>query len=169
MGRRSYSEFPWYVAAADAAIMPWWMDRLGRAEVVAVSSVDDLPRAAHIEEDILQAQGIGSLVDVPLSFQGKVVGFVGVSSVASRRAWTEDETNLLRIVGQVFANALQRKSAEEALEVIAAAVGDAGYALGKEVFIALDPATSEMYDKDKSQYEFFRSAPESRPRTYAIA
>ncbi len=50
-------------------------------------------------------------------------------------------------------------SAEEALELIATAVTDAGYTLGKDIFIALDPATSEMYDKDKGQYEYFRSAP----------
>ena len=52
------------------------------------------------------------------------------------------------------------KSNDEALEVIAEAVKGAGYVLGKDIFIALDPATSEMYDKDKSAYRFFKSAPD---------
>ena len=51
------------------------------------------------------------------------------------------------------------KSNDEALEVIASAVEKAGYKLGEDVWIALDPATSEMWDKDKGQYRFFKSDP----------
>lgn len=51
------------------------------------------------------------------------------------------------------------KSNDEALEVIALAVKKAGYELGQDIFIALDPATSEMWDKDKQQYNFFKSDP----------
>lgn len=51
-------------------------------------------------------------------------------------------------------------SNEEALEVIAEAVDRAGYSLGKDMFIALDPATSEMYDKTTQRYTFFKSAPQ---------
>ena len=53
------------------------------------------------------------------------------------------------------------KSNDEALEVIAIAVEKAGYKLGEDVFIALDPATSEMWDKDKGQYRFFKSDPQA--------
>ena len=52
------------------------------------------------------------------------------------------------------------KSNDEALEVIAEAVNGAGYKLGKDIFIALDPATSEMYDKGSGGYRFFKSAPD---------
>ena len=57
------------------------------------------------------------------------------------------------------------RSAEEALELIAVAVRDAGYTMGKDIFIALDPAASEMYDKKSGKYEYFRSA----PGTYATS
>ncbi len=52
------------------------------------------------------------------------------------------------------------KSNEEALEVIAAAVEAAGYSLGSDVCIAIDPATSEMFDKESGRYRFFKSAPD---------
>jgi enolase len=52
------------------------------------------------------------------------------------------------------------KSNEEALEVIEEAVSSAGYQLGREIFIALDPATSEMFDKGTGRYRFFKSAPD---------
>lgn len=44
------------------------------------------------------------------------------------------------------------KSNAEALEVIKEAVGEAGYELGRQVFIALDVAASEMYNADKKVY-----------------
>ena len=48
-------------------------------------------------------------------------------------------------------------SNEDALEAIAKAVKEAGYKLGKEVFLALDVAASEFYDKKKEKYIFKKS------------
>ena len=51
------------------------------------------------------------------------------------------------------------KSNDEALDVIAEAVSAAGYKLGSDIFIALDPAASEMVDPKTGQYTFFKSDP----------
>ncbi len=48
---------------------------------------------------------------------------------------------------------------EEPLQLIEQAVKKAGYKFGEEVFVALDPATSEMYDKASGKYKFFKSDP----------
>ena len=52
------------------------------------------------------------------------------------------------------------KSNDEALEVIAVAIEKAGYKLGQDVFIALDPAASEMWDAETGKYRFFKSDPD---------
>lgn len=44
------------------------------------------------------------------------------------------------------------KSNEEALQVIMEAIKKAGYKAGEELFIALDPASSEFYDAQKQKY-----------------
>jgi enolase len=44
------------------------------------------------------------------------------------------------------------KSNAEALDLIVEAVGKAGYELGKQVFIALDPAASEFYKAETKRY-----------------
>ena len=49
------------------------------------------------------------------------------------------------------------KSNEEALEVVMEAITKAGYKPGEQVGIALDPAASEFYDKDKKKYVFKKS------------
>ena len=51
-------------------------------------------------------------------------------------------------------------SNDEALAVIAEAVDRAGYKLGEQIFIALDPASSEMFDQETGKYRFFKSAPD---------
>ena len=48
-------------------------------------------------------------------------------------------------------------SAEDALESIAQAVKIAGYEFGKDIFIALDAASSEFYDKASNLYVFKKS------------
>ncbi len=52
------------------------------------------------------------------------------------------------------------KDADDAIETIAEAVKKAGYKFGKDVFIALDAASSEFYDKVKKQYVFKKSSGE---------
>jgi enolase len=56
------------------------------------------------------------------------------------------------------------KSSDEALEVLAKAVENAGYKLGEQVGFALDPATTELFDeakkKGKTGYCFFKSQPD---------
>ena len=49
------------------------------------------------------------------------------------------------------------KSNEEALEVLIEAISKAGYKPGEQIAIALDPAASEFYDKDKKKYVFKKS------------
>jgi len=49
------------------------------------------------------------------------------------------------------------KSNEEALEVVLEAIQLAGYVPGDQIGIALDPAASEFYDKDKKKYVFKKS------------
>src|SRR5256886_14958081 len=60
-------------------------------------------------------------------------------------------------IGDEGGFAPQLDSAEDALESISAAVDKAGYKLGEQIFIALDPAASEFYDSEKNVYVFKKS------------
>jgi enolase len=65
--------------------------------------------------------------------------------------------HLSTAIGDEGGFAPQLDSAEDALESISAAVDKAGYKLGDEMFIALDPAASEFYDSEKRLYVFKKS------------
>ena len=54
------------------------------------------------------------------------------------------------------------KNNEEALEVIMDAIKKAGYKPGEDIAIALDPASTEMFDEKTKTYSFFKSAPKKK-------
>jgi enolase len=74
------------------------------------------------------------------------------------------DKHLSTAVGDEGGFAPDLKSNEEALELIAIAVEKAGYRLGEQVAIALDPAMSELSNEAKAKgkhgYCFFKSAPD---------
>ena len=67
------------------------------------------------------------------------------------------ERHLSTAIGDEGGFAPQLASAEDALESISTAVKKAGYKLGEQIFIALDPAASEFYDSKQNLYVFKKS------------
>jgi enolase len=74
------------------------------------------------------------------------------------------DRHLNTAVGDEGGFAPDLKSSDEALEVLSKAVEQAGYKLGEQVFFALDPAATELFDeakkKGKTGYCFFKSQPD---------
>ena len=60
------------------------------------------------------------------------------------------------------------KSNEKALNVIIEAIEKAGYEPGKQIAIALDPASTEMYDTKTKSYKFFKSDPKKKVSSKAM-
>src|SRR5438132_6886674 len=67
------------------------------------------------------------------------------------------QRHLSTAIGDEGGFAPQFDSAEDALESISTAVSKAGYKLGEQIFIALDPAASEFYDSENNVYVFEKS------------
>lgn len=61
------------------------------------------------------------------------------------------------------------KSNEEAIEVILQAIEKAGYTPGDDIFITLDPATSEFYNAEENVYEFTWSDGSKRDQEEMVA
>src|SRR5689334_1677401 len=70
------------------------------------------------------------------------------------------KAKLSTAVGDEGGFAPDLKDNEDALKYIGDAVTAAGYEFGKQVFVALDPAASELWDSEKKGYKFFKSAPD---------
>ncbi|MAS93418.1 MAG: phosphopyruvate hydratase [Verrucomicrobiales bacterium] len=67
------------------------------------------------------------------------------------------DRGLSTAVGDEGGFAPNLESADDALSVIGQAVEKAGYKFGEEIFVALDVASSEFFDKEKGLYVFKKS------------
>lgn len=109
----------------------------------------------------------GAHSSAPIDFQEYMVMPVGSSSFKEGiRCVAEVFHNLKNIlhdkglsttVGDEGGFAPDLKDNEEPLKVIMQAIEKAGYKPGEDVCIAMDPASSEFYDKDKKKYVFKKS------------
>jgi PAS domain S-box-containing protein len=102
-------------AELPRSIYPWAYEKLvEKNEVVSISRLDDLPAEANVDRQTCIEWGIRSYVNIPI-LSGESVGhIINVSSVKSERVWPEGLFPRLRLLGEIFVNALQRRRAEEA-------------------------------------------------------
>ena len=95
--------------------LPWFTTRIKDLQVVHAPKLNELPVEADLDVRECRTQSIQSLLLVPMVFRGTAIGFLGFDSVRTEKRWSEDYSSLLRIIGEIFVNALERKRAQEAL------------------------------------------------------
>src|SRR5437764_1624955 len=125
------------------------------------------PAARWLPLPMMNILNGGAHSDAPIDFQEFMIVPRGAPSyLEGLRYGTEvyhalksvlKARHLSTAIGDEGGFAPQLDSAEDALESISAAVETAGYKLGKQIFIALDPAASEFYDCDQKLYVFKKS------------
>jgi len=136
------------------------------------------PNAKVLPVPMMNIVNGGAHSDAPVDFQEFMVMPKGVPTFSEAlRAGCEifhalkgvlKDRGLATAVGDEGGFAPKFESADDALETIATAVKKAGYKLGKEIFIALDVASSEFYDAKKKEYVFKKSDGSKRNATELI-
>ena len=109
----------------------------------------------------------GAHSDAPIDFQEFMIVPRGAPSFSEALRYGAEvfhalksvfkERHLSTAIGDEGGFAPQLDSAEDAIESIATAVNKAGYKLGEQIFIALDPAASEFYNSKNDLYIFKKS------------
>src|SRR4029453_13266901 len=93
---------------------PWLTSQVTGGEVVRISRLDDLPEAAATDRQSLAGRGLRPLTGLPLLADGALVGALAFSRLRGEYAWPDELTARLRLLADVFANVLARRSADEA-------------------------------------------------------
>src|SRR6267378_939332 len=109
----------------------------------------------------------GAHADNNVDFQEFMVMPVGAPSFSEALRWGVEIFHALKTalkkhgystaVGDEGGFAPSCKSNEEAIQIVLEAIAAAGYKPGQQVSIALDPASSEFYDKSSGKYVFKKS------------
>ncbi|HEY8900099.1 MAG TPA: phosphopyruvate hydratase [Chthoniobacterales bacterium] len=137
------------------------------------------PNAKVLPVPMLNILNAGAHSDAPIDFQEFMVIPKGVASFSEAlRAGAEIFHSLKSVlkgrglstaVGDEGGFAPALTSAEDALDSIAKAVKAAGYKFGKDIFVALDCASSEFYDKTSGKYVFKKSDGSKRSADELVA
>ena len=109
----------------------------------------------------------GSHADNNVDFQEFMIMPIGAERFTDALRWGAEIFHTLKgvlkrrgystAVGDEGGFAPSLKSNEEAIEVILEAIEAAGYKVGDDVALALDPASSEFYNKETGKYVFKKS------------
>ena len=94
---------------------PWITAEILRERPVAFSRPDDLPPEAVRDAATFRQRGIRSNLAVPMVAGGRILGTLAFVTLTAERAWPNDLVQRLRLVAEVFANALAQKEAEDAV------------------------------------------------------
>jgi enolase len=157
--------------------------KLGANAVLAVSMAAARAMADHLGVELYQYLGGftagllptpmmnilngGAHADSNVDFQEFMAMPVGATSFSEALRWGVETFHTLKgvlkkkgyntAVGDEGGFAPSLKSNTEAIDLVLEAITQAGYKPGEQIAIALDPAASEFYDKDKRKYVFKRS------------
>jgi PAS domain S-box-containing protein len=100
----------------DTSPLSWWWSSMGKGEPVVINDIRAMPPDGAIEQEFLGAQGIQSLLALPMiSREHGLIGFVGYDDVQRPRLWSDDDLRALRVVSDLLAAELDRRRAADAL------------------------------------------------------
>jgi enolase len=129
-----------YLGGVNARVLPVPMMNVINGGAHADNSVD-------LQEFMIVPVGAGRFAE---GLRMGAETFHNLKTVLKKRGYST-------AVGDEGGFAPNLKSNEEALDVLMEAIGKAGYKAGEQIAIALDPASSEFYDKEKKKYVFKKS------------
>jgi PAS domain-containing protein len=95
---------------------PWIVQEMVAGRAVVLPCLDALPPEASVDRENGRLAGVKSNLTLPLAVGSELpVGALGFNTLSEERAWPDELQTRLRLVAQVFTNALARKRADEAL------------------------------------------------------
>jgi signal transduction histidine kinase/DNA-binding response OmpR family regulator len=94
----------------SAGLFPWvYKKTVEQREVVAFSTIEELPAEANFDKQTYREWKIGSCLHVPIIVAESDVYLFVIHTVVGERVWPEEFIPRLRLLGEILVNALERK------------------------------------------------------------
>jgi formate hydrogenlyase transcriptional activator len=126
--RERPDDHPFFIAWSRPGVIPstpemvatlfgtWYHRNIISGEIVRLSKVfDELPPECETERTYCRRMGIQSVLTVPIKFRGRVACSLSLNAVDAPIAWADRTVERVGAIGQVLANVIYRKQAEESL------------------------------------------------------
>ncbi len=95
---------------------PWIFNNLRLNVVCNVHKLDDMPKEADPDKELIKSLGIKSFLIVPFVTKNEFIGTMAVGMVSRQKKWSTALVKQLKLIGEIFSNSILRRRAEEKLE-----------------------------------------------------
>ncbi len=119
----------------------WWNETLRKGQAISFSDITEIPHQGVVE--ILQAQGILSVLVVPLFAGGRYFGFLGFDDCRSHREWAQEDVEILQTITGIIAGVIDRQEAHHRLEEERSQLLSIFDSVDEPIYV-IDPATYEV-------------------------
>jgi PAS domain S-box-containing protein len=92
---------------------PWITAQILCDRPVGFSRPQELPLEAGCDAEAFRRRGVLSNLAIPMMAAGRILGSLAFVTLTGERSWPDELVQRLRLVGEVFANALAQKEAED--------------------------------------------------------
>jgi signal transduction histidine kinase len=97
-----------------AELLPWYAYAIRKGELLRFDRLpDELPADAVAEREYVTRIGLRSQLTIPFRVGERVIGAIAFASFRSEVQWSPRLVRSVRLIGEVFANALARKNAAQ--------------------------------------------------------
>jgi len=109
-----------YLQNIPFEIVPNWLEYMQAGKEIYIDDLDKLDDQWAPEKEILEPQGIQSLLSIPVRESQQLYGFIGFDAVELKVKWADDSRHLLRIladnIGSVIRRNIQNKELNKRTE-----------------------------------------------------
>lgn len=96
--------------------LPWWTSQILSQKAIMLETLEDLPKSAQGEYEILARQNIKSLMVTPLVANDQIWGYMGIDLVEHARMWTNEDYQWLSSLANIISICIElRKIKDDAL------------------------------------------------------
>jgi transcriptional regulator with GAF, ATPase, and Fis domain len=88
---------------------PYCADKWLKNEIFSWSKISELPEEAKLEMEYAESQGLKSMLGVPFSCGGSMVGVLTIGMIRAERTWSPELVERLKLVAEIFSHAMIRR------------------------------------------------------------
>ncbi len=95
---------------------PWCYEQLTQGQPINISRLEDYPEEALKDRQSQAALGIKSALIIPVAVGGRISRTIVINHTREHQTWPEDYIPRLRLLGEIFVSALERRESRLQLE-----------------------------------------------------
>lgn len=96
--------------------VPWLFEKIKTHHSIVINTLDELPREASFEKNLLQQEGVCSFLVIPMLLKDTVLGYMGIDIVDTPRLWENEDCQWFFSITNVITLITEMAKAHEALD-----------------------------------------------------